>query len=190
VFIKDIAYYLFAPDGKPSKIAPSLNYTNEPHNPTVLPTQTLDQFQFAFLIRHPRRSIPSYYRCTVPPLSEVTGFNHFMPNEAGYDELCRLFDFVLQSGIVASHEIIVVDADDLLRNPEKTVCSFCDRVGIDYQPGMLTWNEEDEKFAATAFEKWKGFHNDALQSSCLKPMAHAHVSYLGTLRADIRTTIG
>ncbi len=121
LFVKDMAYYLVPPHGKPAAIAPSLAriergvgtsapYTNgtgaahkapypyhtmpEANNPTVIPEETLKRFHFTFLIRHPRSSIPSYYRCTVPPLDKVTGWYNFMPSEAGYDELRRLFDYL------------------------------------------------------------------------------------------------
>jgi len=136
LFVKDMAYYLFPPHGKPASIAPSLAriergvgtsapYTNgtvrarkapypyqtkaEVNNPTVIPDGTLRRFHFTFLIRHPRSSIPSYYRCTVPPLDKVTGWHDFMPSEAGYDELRRLFDYLrsireIGPGIVAQEE--------------------------------------------------------------------------------------
>lgn len=84
IFIKDITYYLLPPDGKRAEIAPSLRGDSnglEEGNPTVLPTDLLAKFHFTFLIRHPRRAIPSYYRCTVPPLDKQTGFYHFMVSE-------------------------------------------------------------------------------------------------------------
>ncbi|RSL45223.1 hypothetical protein CEP54_014362 [Fusarium duplospermum] len=172
IFIKDMAYYLMTPDGKPTKVAPSLG-EEEPGNPTVVPLEILKQFQFTFLIRHPRRSIPSYYRCTVPPLDEVTGFYNFMPNEAGYEELVRLFDYLLKEGVVDKDNLVVVDADDLLDNPEKTIRLYCEKTGIDFKPEMLEWNDQDSKFASNAFEKWNGFHNDAIKSSALRPRTHA-----------------
>lgn len=175
MFIKDMAYYLMSPDGKPTKVAPSLG-PQEPNNPTVVPLETLKQFQFTFLIRHPRRAIPSYYRCTVPPLDEVTGFYNFMPSEAGYEELVRLFDFLLEQGIIDKDNLVVVDADDLLDNPEKTIRQYCEKTGIDFKPEMLDWNDDDKTRARVAFEKWNGFHNDAIKSSSLKPRTHAQVS--------------
>lgn len=175
MFIKDMAYYLMSPDGKPTKVAPSLG-PQEPTNPTVVPLETLKRFQFTFLIRHPRRAIPSYYRCTVPPLDEVTGFYNFMPSEAGYEELVRLFDFLLEQGIVDKDNLVVVDADDLLDNPEKTIRQYCEKTGIDFKPEMLDWNDDDKTRARVAFEKWNGFHNDAIKSSSLKPRTHAQVS--------------
>ncbi|KAF5643629.1 hypothetical protein F52700_2772 [Fusarium sp. NRRL 52700] len=171
IFIKDMAYYLMAPDNKPTNVAPSLG-EEEPGNPTVLPLEVLKQFQFTFLIRHPRRAIPSYYRCTVPPLDEVTGFYDFMPNEAGYKELVRFFDFLIKENIVDKDNLVVIDADDLLDNPEKTIRLYCEKTGIDFKPEMLEWNAEDCNYATIAFQKWNGWHNDAIKSSALRPRTH------------------
>lgn len=171
IFIKDMAYYLMAPDNKPTRVAPSLG-EEEPGNPTVLPLEVLKQFQFTFLIRHPRRAIPSYYRCTVPPLDEVTGFYDFMANEAGYKELVRFFDFLIKENIVDKDNLVVIDADDLLDNPEKTIRLYCEKTGIDFKPEMLEWNDEDCNYATIAFQKWNGWHNDAIKSSALRPRTH------------------
>ncbi|KAM0271697.1 hypothetical protein ACHAPA_002462 [Fusarium lateritium] len=182
IFIKDMAYYLMAPDDKPTKIVPSLG-EEEAGNPTVLPIEVLKQFQFTFLIRHPRRAIPSYYRCTVPPLDEVTGFYDFMPNEAGYKELVRFFDYLIKENIVDKDNLVVIDADDLLDNPEKTIRLYCEKTGIDYKPEMLEWNEEDCDYATAAFQKWNGWHNDAIKSSALRPRTH-HQKTLTTESED------
>lgn len=178
VFIKDMAYYFFPPGGKPAKIAPSLRQGTgeEPSNPTVVPLDTLRRFQYTFLIRHPRRSVPSYYRCTVPPLVAVTGFDSFLPSEAGYAELRRLFDYLVAEGVVDREELVVLDADDMLDNPEAAIRMYCERVGIDFSPGMLQWSEDDTAHAVKKFEKWDGFHNDAISSSSLRPRSHAQKS--------------
>lgn len=227
IFIKDIIHYLVPPDGAPASIAPSLiqhtlpkrgigtngdsaqqqkktpyNTPAEPGNPTVVPTSLLAGFHFTFLIRDPHYSIPSYYRCTIPPLDAVTGFYEFYPSEAGYDELRRVFDYLRQVGLVGPKvasvengdhrngdassngattngangdhghgvEICVIDADDLLDHPETVIRAFCRSVGVEYDPAMLKWDtEEDQKIAKAAFEKWKGFHEDAIESTGLKP---------------------
>ena len=161
----------------------------EPGNPTVVPRELLEKFHFTFLIRHPRSSIPSYFRCTVPPLDEVTGFYNFMPSEAGYDEVRRVFDYLRSVGQIGPKvagelgntngdvgngvEICVVDADDLLDNPQGIIEAYCKTIGLDYDPGMLNWDtEEDHQGAKDAFEKWKGFHEDAINSAELKPRLH------------------
>ncbi|MCJ1258160.1 helicase [Lignoscripta atroalba] len=220
LFIKDMIYYLVPPNGKPASIAPSLarkergvgtngisselqsangvsspnDAGGEPNNPTVVPEDILKQFHFTFLIRHPRSSIPSYYRCTIPPLDEVTGFYNFMPSEAGYDELRRVFDYLRSVGQVgpnvAGHnnstnghgetnghatkvDICVIDADDLLDNPNGIIEAYCKSVGLDYDPSMLNWDTEaDHQKAKDAFAKWHGFHEDAINSSSLRPRLH------------------
>jgi hypothetical protein len=158
----------------------------ESGNPTVVPTDILNKFHFAFLIRHPKHSIPSYWRCTIPPLDAITGFYNFMPSEAGYDEQRRLFDYLRSCGQIGPKlagqdgeqksgavDICVIDADDLLDNPSAILEQFCKSVGIEYSPSMLNWdNEEDHNHAKEAFEKWRGFHEDAIHSTELKPRTH------------------
>ncbi|RAR07775.1 P-loop containing nucleoside triphosphate hydrolase protein [Stemphylium lycopersici] len=249
-FIKDMAQYWIPPNGKPATIAPSLsNYrstvgTNttelspvttrserpgppypydtqgEPNNPTVIPAALLATYHFTFLIRHPKYSIPSYYRCTIPPLDAMTGFYNFRPDEAGYDELRRLFDYLRSEGQIGpkfagsaqeteanghqtnghqtnghqtngNHtngdhtngnqtnghtggvEICVIDADDLLDNPSAMIEAYCKTTGIEWDPDMLVWDtEKDQGLAKEAFEKWKGFHEDALDSDRLRQRTH------------------
>ena len=166
---------------------------SEPNNPTVVPEEILRKFHFTFLIRHPSKSIPSYYRCTVPPLDEMTGFYNFMPNEAGYDELRRVFDYLRSIGHIGPKvageidadgssqngeqiEICVVDADELLDNPAGIIQAYCKSVGLDFDPNMLVWDrKEDHQQAVDAFEKWKGFHEDAIESSDLRPRMHVRM---------------
>lgn len=186
------------------KVKSGLPYATavEPKNPTVVPDALLQQFHFTFLIRHPHFSIPSYYRCTVPPLDSKTGFYNFMPSEAGYDELRRLFDHLLQTGQIGpriagqpssdrdsaigmdglrktSVDICVIDADDMLDHPSEMIEAFCKSVGIDYDPQMLDWDNEDhQREVKKAFEKWIGFHDDALDSKGLKPRLQVSCRYL------------
>ncbi|WEW54787.1 hypothetical protein PRK78_000212 [Emydomyces testavorans] len=228
LFIKDMVYYLFPEDGQPASIVPSLQQvrrgigtdaadgghlgngvtatsphsnwiSEEPANPTVVPTELLSKLHFAFLIRDPHYSIPSFYRCTIPPLDKLTGFYEFYESEAGYEEVRRFFDYLRDIALVGPHfangksvgngtsgingndtassshahgsaEICVVDADDLLDNPAGIIERFCESVGEEYTPDMLNWNnEKDQAVAKEAFEKWPGFHDDAMNSTSLKP---------------------
>lgn len=190
VFLKDMLQYFVPPDGKAPTLAASLSSDQQPQedgNPTVVPTSILSKFQFAFLIRHPRRAIPSYYRCTVPPLDKVTGFYGFEPSEAGYREMRVVFDYLREAGIVGpgkagesngvgSHvNVTVIDADDLLDRPAEVIEAFCNEVGIEFTPDMLKWEcEENQKYAVETFEKWKGFHDDIINSTCFKPRDPSH----------------
>lgn len=171
-----MAYYIVPPDGKRSFVAPSLGGGVEAGNPTMLPLDVLRKFHYTFLIRHPRRSIPSFYRTTIPPLREITGFDHFMPNEAGYLELVRLFDFLVNTGIVDRNRLTVIDADDMLDDPEHIVKEYCRRTDVEFHPEMLEWDDGDREHAVDHFAKWNGFHDDAINSSALRQRTRAQVS--------------
>jgi hypothetical protein len=177
------------------------NTDPESNNPTVVPTDLLSRFHFTFLIRDPHSSIPSYFRCTIPPLDEKTGFHHFDPAEAGYDEVRRVFTYLRSVGLVGSHhanegrsttngngvncttngasastEICVVDADDLLDDPEGIMRAYCNSVNLPFEPEMLEWaDEKHQVYAKKTFEKWPGFHEDAIYSTDLKPRSHVSV---------------
>jgi hypothetical protein len=167
----------------------------EPDNPTVVPAEMLAKFHFTFLIRDPHPSIPSYYRCTIPPLDKLTGFYNFDPLEAGYDEVRRVFDYLRKTGQVGPRhaddtngatngydsanankggvEICVIDTDDLLDDPEGILRKFCKSVNLKFEPEMLNWdNQQDQTRAKKAFEKWSGFHEDVINSKGLKPRSH------------------
>ncbi|KAK1466890.1 hypothetical protein CMEL01_10883 [Colletotrichum melonis] len=173
-FIKDMAYYIIPPNQQKASIVPSAGNTAEPTNPTVLPLSILRKFQWTFLIRHPRRSIPSYYRCTQPPLDAVTGWTNFNPAEAGYEELRRLFDYLIRERIVDEKDLLVVDADDMLDDPEAVIRAYCAHVGLDFTDNMLNWTDEDTKVAQEKFAKWNGWHDDAIGSTSLKPRDKKH----------------
>ena len=182
----------------------------EPGNPTVIPEALLKQFHFTFLIRHPRSSIPSYYRCTLPPLNDMTGWDYFNPQEAGYAELRRLFDYLRSvgqvgpkicsrddgaNGVNGEHktngdvgekvEICLIDADDMLDDPYAMIEKYCKSINIPYSPEMLKWGTpEDQEHAKAQFEKWKGWHEDALETDGLNP--RKHVSRSPTLLCLVR----
>lgn len=131
---KDMAKCLMPLHGRTGCIAPSLNSQNfegrngtvairdrlKFRNPTVIPRELLSDFHFTFLIRNPRHSIPSLYKCSTPPKSALAGWNGFRASDAGYEELRKLFDYLVairQIGPNTSNEICIIDAEDLLAYP-------------------------------------------------------------------------
>ena len=177
---------------------------SEPQNPTVLPKAILQEFHFTFLIRHPILSVPSLYRLTIPPQSAATGWHYFNPYEASYKPLRRLFDYLLQEKQIgpaiakenharscrSSHddgtvEVCVVDANDLLDQPGAVLKAYCESTGVSYDDSMLSWESHDNQERATAiFEKFKGFHQDVLNSTSLKPRVQVRFTELCLSRID------
>lgn len=182
LFSKDMPHHMYPPKGQPATIAPSLRsqIADETGNPTVVPAVFLRQFHYTFLIRHPRSSVPSYYRATIPPMRDETGFD-FHPAEFGYLELRDFFDYLRRQGLIGPGvagdgqprgegevSITVVDADDLLDDPEAVLRVYCAEVGLLFRPEMLQWDERSQEEARVKFEKWKPWHVDALNSTGLK----------------------
>ena len=170
------------------------NGANQTHeglrNPSVLPLEVLQKFHWIFLIRHPSCSIPSYYRTTIPPQTEITKFDYYDPAEAGYKELRLLFDYLRATGQVGPEiagqetasgadgkhsqtSICLLDADDLLDKPALAIEQICKSVGIKFDPAMLKWDTpEDKTMASDLFSAWVGWHDDAIKSKGLQPRDH------------------
>lgn len=148
-------------------------------NPTVMPLAMLQGFRWTFLIRHPQNSIPSLYRLSATPSKrEETGWRYFLSSEAGYCELRQVFDYLHGQGLFQGSPLetnrvsppqkvqpCIIDAEDLLQQPEMVIKAYCDYIGIDYQPSMLQWDsKEDDDHAAQVFATWTAFHRDAIES--------------------------
>lgn len=137
-FSKDMAQYIF-PQPLTSNTSPAASFgpSQLDGNPTLIPTASLldPSICHTFLIRTPQKAIPSYYRLCYP--GAPTGFDFFDPREAGYEELRKLFNFLRSQG----QEPLVLESEDLLREPETVMKEWCDHVGISFDPSMLEWNE-------------------------------------------------
>jgi hypothetical protein len=79
-----------------------------------------------FLIRDPREVILSYIRKNSDPELE----------DLGFVQQCQIFDFVRErTGSIPP----VIDADDVLKNPERILRLLCEAVGVEFDKAMLSW---------------------------------------------------
>src|ERR1700736_397988 len=79
-----------------------------------------------FLIRDPREVILSYIKKNPEPTLE----------DLGFVQQQKIFDFVReQTNSVPG----VVDAKDVLENPERMLRSLCDGIGVEFDKAMLSW---------------------------------------------------
>jgi hypothetical protein len=83
-------------------------------------------FTHAFLIREPARMIASYIE-----KREAASFDDF-----GLDRQVEFFD---READRLGQAPPVVDAADVLRDPERTLGALCTALGIPFQPAMLRW---------------------------------------------------
>ncbi|KAI0388511.1 P-loop containing nucleoside triphosphate hydrolase protein [Xylariaceae sp. FL0594] len=154
-------------------------------NATVVPLSLLSGFHYTFLIRDPRKAIPSLWECSTPPKSHMTGWHGFKAEDAGYGDLRRLFEYLFDAGLIGpgtGNEICVVDADDLLTHPEDVVRRFCDAVDVPFDKSMLRWESQDaQRRAREAFKNWAPFHDAVLKSTSLR----AHPKMATSLESDL-----
>jgi Sulfotransferase domain len=83
------------------------------------------RFTNTFLIRDPARSLPSLARM----------WPDFTDEEAGFAAVADL----VAHAEAAGQEPVVVDSDDLCRDPGGVVAAWCRRVGLTFVPEALSW---------------------------------------------------
>ncbi len=80
----------------------------------------------AFLIRHPRELLPSLHRA----LGRVEAV------DTAYEQQLRLFRRLREGGEAPP----VVDSREILQDPEGMLRALCRRLGLDFDPAMLSWD--------------------------------------------------
>ncbi|CAG8597170.1 15670_t:CDS:2 [Dentiscutata heterogama] len=109
--------------------------------------EILSKFKHTFLIRNPEKSLKSYYKAANSvykvwdrngvPNSERIDF--FSSRNIGLKEPRIFYDLIKN---VTGEEIAVVDADDLVREPEKILRKYCEIVNVEFKKEMLEWKAE------------------------------------------------
>jgi len=82
--------------------------------------------QNCFLLREPRAMIASYVKKRAVPILD----------DLGYRQLTEIYDFVARDQKSAP---IVIDSDDLLRDPPTILRTLCARLKIPFEQAMLAW---------------------------------------------------
>ena len=100
-------------------------------------------FYHTFLIREPERVLYSNYKA---PKSQPG----VEPPGGGLYELYEFYQFVKERKGVTP---IVVDAADLQAHPDETMKSYCEAIGITFDPNMTSW-EKDFTSPFTYPSKW------------------------------------
>ncbi|CAG8533098.1 19522_t:CDS:2 [Dentiscutata erythropus] len=131
VFVKDLAtIFLHASEGNPLRSK-----------------EVLSKFKHTFLIRTPEKSVKSYYKAAnatyqawdkagLPNFERVELFSS---DKIGLKESRNLYDLIKN---VTGEEIALVDADDLIREPEKILRKYCEMVNVEFKKEMLEWKAE------------------------------------------------
>lgn len=119
------------------------------HTAGFMDAELASRFVNTFLIRHPRPALAS--------LDDK--LPTFTFEEAGYEQLARLYELAARDGV----EPPVIDAADLVDDPEGTMRAYCAAVDIPFVAGALSW--QPDKVAE--FAEWDSWHERAQDSTGL-----------------------
>ncbi len=105
---------------------PILFIKNMGHHLIDLDWTFLDQMATVILIRDPEQMLPSLINQVPRPILADTAL----------DMQRKIFDYLTERGQTPC----VLDARELLTNPEKILCHLCADLGINFDPSMLQWD--------------------------------------------------
>jgi len=142
------------------------------------------QVVHSFIIRHPAKAIASLYLKSCVD-NEKTGYTHFDPAEAGFTAMAAILDHVEQQA--DAPPCVIIDADDLLQDPEGVMASYCEAVGLPFHPSMLSWQPGPVKELESP---WSGWTDDVINSSGITRRAKtSELPSLDELPPEVRETI-
>lgn len=90
-----------------------------------VPLDWIDAVSNVFLIRHPARVLASYSKKRENPTLDDIGFR----------QQVDLFEQMKADDL----PVVVVDSFDIRQSPETMLTELCERIGIAFDPAMLSW---------------------------------------------------
>ena len=117
----------------------------------------VDNFHNTFLIRNPKQTLASFYKM----------WPDFTFEEAGHEQLYRLFQCVVEAG----QKPIVIEATEFSTNTESMIDAYCENLGIPFDPEALSWEERE----VPEWQMWEEWHTDAQDSTGIQKVPQKEV---------------
>ncbi|WP_462248304.1 sulfotransferase-like domain-containing protein [Ekhidna sp.] len=134
---------------------------NMAHHHEGLDWNYLKDWHNVFLIRDPKQLIASFAQVIPEPTMQDIGLKH----EAD------LLDFIDEHG---AHDSIVIDSNDILKDPEKGLSDLFQKLSIPFEKGMLSWEKgpipEDGTWAKYWYKNVHGSTGFAKQKTSERPL--------------------
>ena len=137
--------------------------------------EDMPDHRHAFLIRAPERVVASYRA-----KNELR-----RPEMLGFAQMRRYFEYERdRTGTVP----VVADADDILADPEAILCKMCTRLGIEWDPAMLSWpsgpHPDDGIWGAHWYDKVNESTGFGAAPGPLPELENAYLSVAQACRED------
>ena len=112
------------------------------HMVNSVPRDWFNQVKHVFLLRHPVRVISSFSK----------KYKNVSADDIGFKKQVELFSEILKRGL----DPIVVNSEDIRKEPEGTLTKLCERLNLRFQKSMLSWpmggNKQDGVWASHWYE--------------------------------------
>ena len=112
------------------------------HMVNSVPRDWFNQVKHVFLLRHPVRVISSFAK----------KYEDVSEDDIGFKKQVELFSEILKHGL----DPIVVNSEDIRKEPEETLTKLCERLNLRFQKSMLSWqmggNKQDGVWASHWYE--------------------------------------
>ncbi|XP_077865945.1 uncharacterized protein LOC144353222 [Saccoglossus kowalevskii] len=141
-----------------------------------------------FLVRDPKASILSSYKCALAECSHMRDVVKYVMDVYNFEENYRFYKYVTNE---LNLPAIIVESDDLLRNPRKTLQKYCLATGLSFSENFLNWKPgnihhfpdhmKNPQFVEMYFKT-------AIESSCFQPLAQSHIN-IGELPYELKQYI-
>ncbi|XP_071504948.1 uncharacterized protein [Diadema antillarum] len=150
-------------------------------------------YQHTFLIRHPQKMFTSLRKtlCAsklIKYLSLGGKIQRCFPGKGYfYQDMWELYQYLTKQE--DQPVPIILDADDIIRDPETMIRKYCESIGLTFQPEILKWNKaelselpwEGAKIFRAA--NWLiGYYNNALRSTGFVP---PDIDYTVSMHPDV-----
>ena len=100
-------------------------------------------FRHTFLIRNPHKMIKSFKKVYLKSQNPRSFNQNFSPDRLRFTQnLNELWKYVKSEGLESRP--VVIDVDDLLKNPKDMLEAYCKEVGIPFTEDLLTWPAGDD----------------------------------------------
>jgi hypothetical protein len=111
-----------------------------------------------FLIRHPREVIASYLKRNGEPT----------PEDLGFPQQVEIFEWVRKH---TGSTPPVIDARDVLQNPERTLTRLCEAIEVPFDRAMLSWPAGERGSDGVWAKHW---YAEVVQSTSFQPYREKH----------------
>ncbi|XP_077987034.1 uncharacterized protein LOC144441352 [Glandiceps talaboti] len=125
-------------------------------------------YQHTFLIRHPVKVFLSVYN--IAKKTPINRDRTWPSDFTNFRAIGELYDYVINKTLT-DRQIVIVDADDIQRDPARMFEKYCHAVGLCFNESMLHWDRNsipEYMMVDDPYEDFECWYGDVLQSDGFK----------------------